>query len=191
MDEDLIARSVTEATIHAPLATVDLTDWVFTITDAEYQACSKNHIAAAASRTSDGKRMSLNVEHVGNLMVQHYVENISERTRCRLVSTSDSFGPDISSRTRLTVVWSFSAEAIDAGSTKFANTVEVRSTMEWLEALKSRGVTLAEAREAVGAAVRAHNAEETPLFAKDIERKAITGRWTLTAVEPFNARGVP
>ena len=27
----------------------------------------------------DGKRMSINVEHVGNLMVQHYVEDIAER----------------------------------------------------------------------------------------------------------------
>jgi hypothetical protein len=45
----------------------------------------KNHIAAAASMTPEGKRMSLNVEHVGNLMVQHYVEEISERSHCRLV----------------------------------------------------------------------------------------------------------
>jgi hypothetical protein len=61
----------------------------------------KNHIAAAASMTPEGKRMSLNVEHVGNLMVQHYVEEISERAHGRLVSSSDSIGPDISSRTSL------------------------------------------------------------------------------------------
>jgi hypothetical protein len=122
MSSELVAKSVTEATIGAPLADIDLTEWVFTITDSEYQACSKNHIAAAASRTAEGKRMSLNVEHVGNLMVQHYVEEISERAHCRLVSTSESIGPDINSRTKVIVIWSFTAEAIDAHSTKFTNT---------------------------------------------------------------------
>jgi hypothetical protein len=177
MSSELVAKSVTEATIGAPLADIDLTEWVFTITDSEYQACSKNHIAAAASRTAEGKRMSLNVEHVGNLMVQHYVEEISERAHCRLVSTSESIGPDINSRTKVIVIWSFTAEAIDAHSTKFTNTVETRSTPEYLEVLKTRGVPFSKACEVVQAAVSAHNAEETPLFAKDIERKAKAKRW--------------
>jgi hypothetical protein len=45
MSGELIAKSVTEATIGATWAAIDLTDWVFTLTDSEYQACSKNHIA--------------------------------------------------------------------------------------------------------------------------------------------------
>ena len=71
MTDDIIAHSVAQATIGAPFAAIDLTEWVFTLTDSEYQACSTNHFAAAASVTADGKRMSINVENVGNLMVQH------------------------------------------------------------------------------------------------------------------------
>jgi len=177
MRGDLVAKSVSEATIHAPVASIDLAEWVFTLTDSEYQACSKNHIAAAASTTSDGRRMSLNVEHVGNLMVQHYVEEISERSYCRLVSKSDSIGQDINSRTKIVVIWAFTAEAVDASTTKFTNSVEVRSADEYLEGLENRGAPFAKASEAVQKAVSAHNAEETPLFAKDIERKALAERW--------------
>jgi hypothetical protein len=176
MSSDLIAKSVTEAAIHAPMAAIDLTEWAFTLTDREYQACSKNHIAAAGSMTPDGKRMSLNVEHVGSLMVQHYAEEISERAQCRLVSTSDSIGPDINSRTKIIVIWAFTVEAVDARTTKFTNSVEVGSAPGYLEVLEKRGVPFAKASEAVQKAVSAHNAEETPLFAVDIERKAIAER---------------
>ena len=174
---DLVAKSVSEATIRAPAAAIDLTDWVFTLTDSEYQACSKNHIAAAVSKTADGKRMSLNVEHVGNLMVQHYVEEISERAHTRLVSKSDSIGPDINSRTKIAVVWEFTTESIDANTTKFINSVEVRAVPEYLEVLEKRGVPFDKASEVVQKAVHDHNEEETSLFAKDIERKAQARRW--------------
>ena len=95
MTEEVIAKSTAEATIAAPVESIDLADWVFTLTDAEYQACSVNHIACAATTTPDGRRMSINVERVGNLMVQHYVDDAASRDHCRLVSLSDSIGPDI------------------------------------------------------------------------------------------------
>jgi hypothetical protein len=172
-----VAKSVSEATIHAPAAAINLTDWVFTLTDKEYQACSKNHIAAGTSKTADGKRMSLNVEQVGNLMVQHYVEDISERAHCRLVSTSDSIGPEITSHTKIAVIWEFTTEPIDANTTKFVNSVEVRTVPEYLEALEKRDISLSKVSEIVQKSVFAHNEEETPLFAKDIERKAQAKRW--------------
>ena len=51
--------------------------------------------------------MSLNVERVGNLMVQHYVEDVVERSHVRLVSQSDSIGPDVGSRVKIVVIWAF------------------------------------------------------------------------------------
>jgi hypothetical protein len=51
---------------------IDLTEWVFTPTSRKYQSCSKNHIAAAAIVSPDDRRMSINVEHIANLLVQHY-----------------------------------------------------------------------------------------------------------------------
>lgn len=177
MAEELIAKSTAEATIQAPLATIDLAEWVFTLSDREYQDCSKNHIAAASMKTPDGKRMSINVEHVGNLLVQHYVAEIAERTRCRLVSLSDSIGPNIDSSVKIVVIWSFSIDAIDKDTTKFTNSVEVRSTPGYFEVLKTRGIPFTKASEIAQQAVGAHNAEETPLFAEDIERKALVNRW--------------
>ena len=165
-----VAKSVSEATIHAPAAAINLTDWVFTLTDTEYQACSKNHIAAATSKTAEGKRMSLNVEQVGNLMVQHYVEDISERAHCRLVSTSDSIGPEITSHTKVAVIWEFTTEPIDANTTKFTNSVEVRAVPEYLGVLEKRGVPLSKASELVQTAVHAHNEEETPVVPRPFDR---------------------
>lgn len=136
MTDEVIAKSVAEATIHAPLASIDLSEWVFTLTDSEYQACSKNHIAAAVTRTPEGKRMSINVERVGNLMVQHYVEDIAERSHCRLVSLSDSIGPDIGSCVKIVVIWSFNADVIDADTTRLTNGVEVRSAPGYLDVLE-------------------------------------------------------
>jgi hypothetical protein len=177
MTDDVIAKSVAEATIHAPLAAIDLTEWVFTLTDSEYQACSKNHIAAAVTLAPEGKRMSVNVEQVGNLMVHHYVEDVAERSRCRLRSLSDSIGPEIGSGVKVVVIWMFVADEIDSGTTQFTNSVEVRSAPGYLGALEKRGVPFARASEAAQQALRAHNAEETPLFAKDIEHKALANRW--------------
>jgi nicotinamidase-related amidase len=42
---------------------------------------------------------------------------------------------------------------------------------------QKRGVPFAKASEAAQQALRAHNAEETTLFAKDIEHKALARRW--------------
>jgi len=177
MTNDIVAHSTAEATIHAPLAAIDLAEWVFTLTDSDYQACSKHHIAAATTAAADGKRMSINVEQVGNLMVQHYVEDVAGRDYCRLVSLSDSVGPDISSRVKIAVIWSFTVKTIDARTTRFTNSVEVRSTPGYAEALQARGIPFVNASAAAQQALSAHNAEETPLFAADIERKAVARSW--------------
>jgi hypothetical protein len=177
MASELVAHSVAEAVIHAPVLAIDLTEWVFTLTDSEYQACSKDHIAGATTITPEGKRISINVERVGNLLIQHYVEDVSERGECRLVSRSDSIGPDINARVNLAVIWTMKIEALDADTTKFVNSVEVRSTPDYAKALETRGVSFRQAGELAQQALSAHDAEETPLFAGDIERKARADRW--------------
>jgi hypothetical protein len=177
MDLPILAETSLDATINAPFDSIDLTDWVFGITDAEYQACSKDHIAAAASRTAGGKRMSINIERVGRLIVQHYVEDIAERTHCLLVSISDAFGPAIGDRGQLGVLWEFSIEAIDEANTTFTNHIRVNAVAGYEDALRQQGATLEQAQQLTAAALLPHNAEETPLFAKDIERKALQRRW--------------
>jgi hypothetical protein len=60
MSGQLIVETAAEVIIRAPLASIDLTEWVFTLTDSEYQACSKDHDAGATTLTPESKRMSLN-----------------------------------------------------------------------------------------------------------------------------------
>lgn len=173
----VMADTRTSAIINAPMTSIDVTEWVFTLTDSEYRACSKDHVSAGVSRAPDGRRMSINVEHVGRLIVQRYVEDKAERDHCRLLSTSTTFGPSINDRGSAEVIWEFYLERIDAETTRFTNYVRSTATEGWSEELKREGVTLEQAQERNQAVVSAHNEEETPLFAADIERKARQGRW--------------
>jgi hypothetical protein len=177
MDLPVMADSRMDAIIDAPCESIDLTAWVFGLTDKEYQACSKDHIAAAASLTADGRRMSINVERIGSLIVQHYVEDVAERRHCRLISVSDTFGPDIAARGQVGVLWEFFVEPVDATKAKFTNHVEVKAVSGFEDALRKQGVTLEQAQQRAHSVLAPHNTEETLLFAKDIERKALEGRW--------------
>jgi len=87
-----LLRSDSKAVIHAPVDKIDIPEWLFTLTDEEYQQCSIAHIAGAATRSLDGKRMSINVEMAGpGLMVQHWTEETAEKQYCRLVSLCEMF----------------------------------------------------------------------------------------------------
>jgi hypothetical protein len=94
MGSEPISESSFTAVINAPIEKVDLADWLFGLSDAEYQRCSPAHIAAGTTRSEDGKRMSINVEMIGgSIVVQHYVEDIAEKHHIRLISLSDTFSP--------------------------------------------------------------------------------------------------
>ena len=180
MSAQLIANSTRRGIIHAPLAQIDLGEWLFTLSDQEYQACSVAHIAAAATRLPDGRRVSINVEQPGDtLMVQHYVEDVAERDRCKVVSRTDAFTP--LGRTLWQVIWQVSVRAIDANSSEFTNHFEVEATEGFLALLQSHGVTLEQIAPVAQQKADEHNEEETPLFAADIERKARQGSWPRTS----------
>ena len=86
-----LSLSTVTAVINAPFEKVNIADWLFNLPDAEYQRCSHAHIAVGTTTTDDGIPMSLNVETIGDaLMVQHYVGEIRERSRCVMVSISDA-----------------------------------------------------------------------------------------------------
>ncbi len=172
MNEEILTESSCTATIDAPIEFVDIPTWLFTPPDAEYQRCSPAHIAAAATRTDDGRRMSINVETIGGeLMVQHYVEDIGEKHHCRVLSTSDLLTPTGWTTTK--VLWELSVRAIDAATCELTNHVIGSTTPELLKALGKRGVPLEMAKASRGNATTAHNAQETPFFAKSIEKKAL------------------
>ncbi len=171
---ELLAESECKATINAPIETLDLTTWVFTLADEEYQRCSKAHIAAGASTDPAGKRVSINVEKVGNLIISHYNEDVSERDHCRVVSISDVLTPQ-GGRTTSRITWELKVTASGNGRCAFLNRVAVHATPEFYKFLADNKVDIEQAKAAMVKDLEAHNAEETPLFAKSIERMARHG----------------
>jgi len=134
-----LVESTATARIEAPIQNVDIPSWCFSLTDAEYQACSPAHFAAAATKAPDGRRMSINVEVIGgSLMVQHYIEEIAEPDHLKLVSHSDLFTP--SGRTKIDVTWELQATRIDDETCELSNTVHSAAPPEMLEFLARQGL---------------------------------------------------
>ena len=169
--QKLLVQSSAKAPLDASLGDIDIPEWLFTIADAEYQRCSVSHIAAASSINADGKRMSLNVEHVGILMVQHYVEEFAEKHHCRVVSITDLFFPE-KGRTTCQVTWELIATSITSATSQLENVVLIHTTPELEDFMERNNMPFEQIKASFTAATEAHNAEETPLFANSIARKA-------------------
>jgi hypothetical protein len=97
---------------------------------------------------------------------------IKEPTLCRMVSLSDSITKN--GRTKVHVVWELSAKKIDDETSEYSNRIHASATDEMLEFIKKHGITLEQAAAARQAASDAHNKEETPNFAKSIERRTLS-----------------
>jgi hypothetical protein len=172
MNDKTLVESSCSAVINAPIEKVDIPSWCFTLPDAEYQACSPAHVSAGATTTPDGRRMSINVEVIGgSLMVQHFIEEIGQPDHLRLVSNSDVFTP--TGRTKVGVIWDLSVKKIDDKTCEFTNLVHSSATPELLEFLGKQGIPFEVFRVARIPMSEAHNRQETPLFAKSIERHAL------------------
>jgi hypothetical protein len=174
---EIFVDTITNAIVNAPVEKVDLTDWLFTLTDNEYQKCSTAHIAAGTSLNFDGKRISLNVEMIGDsLLVHHYVEEIGKNEHCSVRSLTDAYS---SGRwTKMEVTWELTVEKINETSCYLHNRIQVSPSDQVLEALKSAGpAAIEQVKERMLKNTKNHNEEETPLFAKNIEIKALAGCW--------------
>lgn len=173
MSEDqTLSLSTVTATILAPIENVNIADWLLHLPDVEYQRCSHAHIAGGSSTSDDGRPMSINVETIGDaFVVQHYVAEIHQPHFCRMVSISDSISP--TGRTKLQVVWELSAKKIDAQSCEYTNHIRSTAIEETLAFFREHNIPFESAREARQHASHSHNQEETPKFAKSIERRAL------------------
>jgi hypothetical protein len=170
--DNTLVESRFSAIINAPFESVDIPAWCFTLPESEYQSAAPAHNACGATTGPDGRRMSINVEIIGgSLMVQHYVEEIGEPDHLRLVSNSDLFTP--TGRTKINVIWDLSIRKIDDQTCEFTNLVHTSATPELLDFLGKQGIPYDIFREARKPMSVAHNREETPGFAKSIERHAL------------------
>jgi hypothetical protein len=167
-----IIESSFSAPVHAPIEQVDIPAWCFSLPDAEYRACSPAHVAAGVTTHTDGRRMSINVEIIGgSLMVQHYVEDVAEPDHLRLVSLSDLFTP--SGRTKIEVIWDLRVRKVDDATCEFTNTVRSAAPPEMQEFLAHQGLAFDPFRAARRPNSEAHNRQETPEYARSIERHAL------------------
>jgi hypothetical protein len=159
--------------INAPLAQIDIADWLFRLPEPEYQrCCPPDHISCASTTTDDGKQMSINVEMIGKtLMIQHYVAEVATPALCRMVSTSDAFTAN--GRTRVQVIWTLSAKQIDDKSCEYTNSVVAHPTQEFMDFIAAHNVSFEEAAAGRQHDGGDHNRRETPLFAASIERRAL------------------
>ncbi len=170
-----MGKSTAKAVIHAPFDAIDLGEWMFTITSDEYAACASGHQSAAQGRLPSGRRVSVNVEVVaGTFMIQQYVETVAERRRVVGVSPTTVFWLSDADRVLTRVTWELTVATIDENSCELTCSVSSESenegfVMRMQEAMKNV--------PAEHTPLQQHLEEETPLFAKDIERKALAGAW--------------
>ena len=152
----LLAQSTVKSKIVAPTSAIDVTDWLFHIDELEYNNCtpkSKAHITAGFTHAPDGKMMSINVEYIaGALFIQHYVEDISERLRCRVKSTSTLLMNNVF--TTVGVVWEVVVQSKQGDVHEFSDNVWVYTTKEFEEFLKAANMPYEEIRKGVQAGVR-------------------------------------
>jgi hypothetical protein len=171
----LLAQSTVKSKIVAPTSAIDVTDWLFHIDELDYNNCtpkSKAHITAGFTHAPDGKMMSINVEYVaGALFIERYVEDISEKLRCRVKSTSTLLMNNVF--TTAGVVWEVAVQPQQGDVHEFSNGVWVYTTKEFEEFLEAANLSYEEVRKGVQAGVDSHNAEEAPEFAASIQRKAL------------------
>jgi hypothetical protein len=176
--ENALSASIVSAVMNAPIEKINIADWLLNLPDAEYQRCSVNHIAAGITSNFEGIPMSINVEYVGTaLVVQHYIFDEYRADYCRMLSVSDTITAN--GRSKVQVLWELKAERIDDTTSKFTNTIHATATPAFLDFIKQHGISLADAADARQNASDAHNHEETPLFAKSIENKALFGKYNL------------
>jgi hypothetical protein len=102
--------------------------------------------------------MSVNVEILRSLMVQHYVEEIGQPDHLRLVSISDLLTPK--GRTKVGVIWDLSVK-IDDQTCEFTNTVHSVTTPEFMDLLGKQGIPFEVFQTAGKLISEAHNRLET------------------------------
>ena len=170
-----IGEARATAIIHAPIEFVNLAEWMFSITSEEYAACAVGHQSAAQGCMASGKRFSVNLEIVaGMLMVQHYIETVSERRHVVGFSPNTVFWLSDTEYVLAEVTWELKVEHLDASSCEltciaFSESYDEPFVTKLHEALKDAS--------AEHSPLQQHIEEETPMFAKDIERKALARFW--------------
>jgi len=166
----VIHRVSAMSKVGAPIESLDLSAWAFHLSSDEYVGCAPEHQGSVQAALPSGKRVFVSVETIGgSFMTNDYVEEIAERSRMRAVSSSSQlwWGPALP--TAMKVTWDVRLEPLSGKDCQLRCEILVETADEALLA--------AIARQPAGAvdSVQAHCSRETPMFAADMERKALKG----------------
>lgn len=169
----ILGEAKAEALIHAPLEKIDISEWLFGLSSADYAGCAEGHQSAAQGRLPSGKRVSINVEYVaGFFMVQHYIETLSEKDRVRVISPNTLLWLNDKDYVELEITWELAIKKIDTDSCLLTCTVISASANE---SFIKASHELNKNSDPSQTPFQLHINEETPLFARDIEGKALAG----------------
>jgi hypothetical protein len=148
--------------IDHPADRIDLAQWLSTMSDRDYQACSKGHRAAGTFREG-GTFGMVNVESVGgHLLVQHYIAKEATANHVLMHSMNTRVYVLHVFPSTIEVIWTLGVEPRDSQTAEFTCTVEARMPAP-LKFMASLGL--------LPLFLGWHVQEETPLFAADIARK--------------------
>jgi hypothetical protein len=151
-----------ETTIPFPVSEIDLEDWLYHMSDVEYQQTARQHRALGVFYDNAVRGM-INVEVAGHaLLVQHYHEVNSSREALQLHSAKSRAYLFHVFPVTVEVTWTMTVKALDDGQTTFSCTVDPKMPSIIHVMAIATGVT---------AAIRRHTKEETIGFAADITRK--------------------
>jgi hypothetical protein len=170
-----VGEATAKAIVNAPIESINLGEWMFTISSEEYAACAEGHQSAAQGKLVSGKRFSVNLEVVGGMfMVQHYIETVSERDHVVGFSPNSVFWLNDTDYVFSQITWELKVAKLDEKRCELTCSVLSKSENEpFVTALN-------EAMKDVppeNTPLQQHINEETPLFGKDIECKALAGVW--------------
>lgn len=162
-------KTSSQTVINHPVERINLARWISTMSDGDYQACSRAHRAAGTFREG-GMLGMVNVESVGgNLLVQHYLATKLAADHVIMHSKkSRAYVMHLLPAT-VEVIWTMQVRPRDGQSTLFGCSVE--TVIPPLLRVLSTAALLP-------LFVRWHTQEETVGFAADISRKVDTGLLT-------------
>ena len=148
-----------EVPLTLPNATVHLDEWLFNLSEEEYQRCAKGHRGVGTSRGGAFLGM-INVESIGgNLLVQHYTAELLEALHTRLYSPRSRAYLMHVLPFHVRVVWEMICTPISESESMLSCTLDVQIPL-WARFL---GIFIGSNHW-----IRKHLIEETNGFARDL-----------------------
>jgi len=170
----VLADVVSEAEIKAPIGELDLSYWVYAMSDRDYQQCARGHLACGSSPLPGGARSSINVEIVGgHMLVQHYEPELLQPHHIRMVSHASNMWIFRLFPARVRVIWEITLVEKSPTACTFRDHIRVEHRSPLIGFLSKLAL--------INRVVQQHDDEETPLFAVNClelcrKRRIVDGR---------------